>query len=471
MSYLCCAGVKKDSTTNTQTENRDYVYDTTRYIDRRVTDWSARDDAAMYSENLRVATLIAWPSEKPKPSDMAARGFFYKGNQECRVTCAFCGINFDGWSELHELMQLHRTLVPACKGVDGKYGNIPISNQIELSWEVKDNPVNEASTSSSVPAVSLHRSTQKLVKALPDFYSSEYHRLNTFIKYEWHRKTPDKEELARKGFYLLKGGFVRCAYCTGRIFHQNKLVLIDFDIDLAHASVSPACSFLRRPEQCYNITIKSGTLHPFPEEEIHRCRNSVAQEIIDNYRDIQQIEDVIQGDKDNHGNHRFLPPPNPLQHRNPYMSVAAARTRTYNNHPPFQVDVSDLVASGLYYTGVGDFVRCYSCGGGLNCWKFKENPWIRHAQFYPECMHVKHHKGKEFVEMRQLEIVEISKGLPQRKRKREEASQMDCRNCLRKADILFISCGHVSACNKCQKDMAVCPQCKRRSDIKLRIFL
>ncbi|XP_052807810.1 E3 ubiquitin-protein ligase XIAP-like [Mya arenaria] len=64
-------------------------------------------------------------------------------------------------------------------------------------------------------------------------------------------------------------------------------------------------------------------------------------------------------------------------------------------HSP--VEVEDLVAAGLVYTGVGDSVRCYHCGGGLRNWETGDDPMEQHAKWYPTCQHVLITKGKNYI--------------------------------------------------------------------------
>ncbi|XP_052239676.1 baculoviral IAP repeat-containing protein 3-like isoform X1 [Dreissena polymorpha] len=65
-------------------------------------------------------------------------------------------------------------------------------------------------------------------------------------------------------------------------------------------------------------------------------------------------------------------------------------------HSP--VKIEDLVEAGLVYTGVGDSVRCYHCGGGLRNWEDGDSPMEEHAKWYPNCQHVLIAKGKQFIQ-------------------------------------------------------------------------
>ncbi|CAG0879227.1 unnamed protein product [Cyprideis torosa] len=47
--------------------------------------------------------------------------------------------------------------------------------------------------------------------------------------------------------------------------------------------------------------------------------------------------------------------------------------------------------------GVGDFVNCFHCGGGLKNWEPNDDVWIEHAKWYPGCPFVLLSKGEAFV--------------------------------------------------------------------------
>ncbi|WAR07716.1 BIR7A-like protein [Mya arenaria] len=60
---------------------------------------------------------------------------------------------------------------------------------------------------------------------------------------------------------------------------------------------------------------------------------------------------------------------------------------------------SNLLAdAGLFYTGVADCVRCFSCGGGMRNWEAGDDPWIEHARWFPNCEYVQQKKGQSFID-------------------------------------------------------------------------
>ncbi|KAJ0183550.1 hypothetical protein K1T71_001526 [Dendrolimus kikuchii] len=52
----------------------------------------------------------------------------------------------------------------------------------------------------------------------------------------------------------------------------------------------------------------------------------------------------------------------------------------------------DLAAAGFFYTGQGDKVLCFQCGGGLKDWEPEDDPWQQHVQWFNQCVYVKQRK-------------------------------------------------------------------------------
>ena len=102
--------------------------------------------------------------------------------------------------------------------------------------------------------------------------------------------------------------------------------------------------------------------------------------------------------------------------------------KTWPDHLP--VNVSELVDSGLVYTGVGDAVRCYHCGGGLRNWERGDNPMFEHAKWYPNCPHVLLVKGQAYIDAvergEDLAASERQTGPPEIKADIESAAAQAC---------------------------------------------
>ncbi|WAR08448.1 BIRC7-like protein [Mya arenaria] len=86
------------------------------------------------------------------------------------------------------------------------------------------------------------------------------------------------------------------------------------------------------------------------------------------------------------------------------------------------VKVEDLVAAGLVYTGVGDSVRCYHCGGGLRNWESGDDPMEQHAKWYPTCQHVLITKGKNYIHS--VEAGENPDRMPKRSKVKQASAEV-----------------------------------------------
>lgn len=83
----------------------------------------------------------------------------------------------------------------------------------------------------------------------------------------------------------------------------------------------------------------------------------------------------------------------------PQYAVYSKRLESFDEWPEhIPVKKEDLVEAGLVYTGVGDSVRCYFCGGGLRNWVREDVPMEEHAKWYPKCPHILLVKGQGYVE-------------------------------------------------------------------------
>ena len=57
-----------------------------------------------------------------------------------------------------------------------------------------------------------------------------------------------------------------------------------------------------------------------------------------------------------------------------------------------------MVDAGFYYKGSGDRVLCFYCDKGLFYWKPRDNPWYKHAKWFPICEFVLEKQGVNYVE-------------------------------------------------------------------------
>ncbi|KAH8343117.1 hypothetical protein KR059_005281 [Drosophila kikkawai] len=83
----------------------------------------------------------------------------------------------------------------------------------------------------------------------------------------------------------------------------------------------------------------------------------------------------------------------------PEFAVESARLRTFEAWPRnLKQKPHQLAEAGFFYTGVGDRVRCFSCGGGLKDWDDNDEPWEEHARWLSQCRFVKLMKGQVYID-------------------------------------------------------------------------
>jgi hypothetical protein len=203
----------------------------------------------------------------------------------------------------------------------------------------------------------------------------------------------------------------------------------------------------------------------------HLRLNQISRTLEANQRTASQVYEIIEGDKANKGDHRLLKQVIRKTPCNLHMSMISSRIKSFRGVREVNLDVRELAISGFYYCGPGDYVRCYACNGGLQDWAPNEDPWERHAGFYNDCLHVNHHKGREYVEDQSRRIMEYSKGIFPTKLLKEKTMPLTCRCCGERANILFINCGHISSCNECHDNLSACPQCKEKTAGRMRVYL
>lgn len=58
----------------------------------------------------------------------------------------------------------------------------------------------------------------------------------------------------------------------------------------------------------------------------------------------------------------------------------------------------ELYPAGFYYTGEGDKVRCFDCGGCVEGWNHIDNAWSEHARLFPNCDYVRINKGEFYID-------------------------------------------------------------------------
>lgn len=283
-------------------------------------------------------------------------------------------------------------------------------------------------------------------------YNSEVNRLHSFSR--WNVPYISKELLARYGFYYIgPGDLVGCHFCQVEIgmWEPTDNVLSE------HIRWSPRCPLLRKRSP-QNIPIDPDFLN---EELLGDL------EVSDLDIDIRPL-DVC-------GCGYMRVAENVPSY--PKFALEAARLTSFEDWPrAIKARPAQLADAGFFYTGKGDKVNCFSCGGGLKDWDDTDEPWEQHAIWYPECVYLNLVKGSDFVKQISLrknttpnepiptpsaeasETVEIVEGDEENKMLRDHR----CRVCMiNELDTVFEPCGHVVACAKCASSVTKCPMCRR----------
>jgi baculoviral IAP repeat-containing protein 7/8 len=164
-----------------------------------------------------------------------------------------------------------------------------------------------------------------------------------------------------------------------------------------------------------------------------------------------------------------------------------------------------LSDAGFYYTGKGDKVCCFSCGGGLKDWEENDEPWEQHAMWYGKCEYLKLMKGADFIEKMALKRDEICKRSTesaascsssqssQESLKDTQSQSSSCEKLQENSDksdeeeekkdsklckicysaeynTIFLPCGHVIACAKCASSVSKCPACRQPFENVMRVY-
>ena len=174
-----------------------------------------------------------------------------------------------------------------------------------------------------------------------------------------------------------------------------------------------------------------------------------------------------------------------------------------------------LAKSGLYYTGRGDAVICFSCNGGLKDWEVTDDPWVEHALWFPACPFLTIEKGGEFIrsvcETRyEQQLTEASSVAAASSASTQTlsgpASETKCQQqvsedsgytspvedvavakteeqpsffsvnlciicCDNERSVVFLPCGHLIACGTCAIQFKTCPTCRSEITSLIKAFL
>jgi hypothetical protein len=232
----------------------------------------------------------------------------------------------------------------------------------------------------------------------------EENRLKTFNN--WNIPFVNKHQLALLGFYYYDlDDIVKCYFCSVEIGKWER----GDDVLASHIKWSPSCNFIRG-----------------------------------------RITNNIPINNPNAESHDF----------NPDFAVEAKRLESYGSEwPNIKQRPQELSNAGFFYTGKGDRVCCFKCGGGLKDWEENDDPWEQHAIWYGKCEYLKLMKGDTFIINAQKKKYAFG---VLRTVLEDEIEKKICKICyLNDYDTVFLPCGHIIACAKCASNVDKCPMCRQ----------
>ncbi|XP_076408314.1 baculoviral IAP repeat-containing protein 1a-like [Peromyscus maniculatus bairdii] len=293
----------------------------------------------MRSEAKRLKTFVTYDTFRSwTPQDMAAAGFYFTG-VKLGVQCFCCSLILFCTSLRKTPIESHRRLCPGCEFLLGK----DVGNIGKYDIRVK--------------------SPEKL-RGGKARYQKEEARLESFENWPFYAHGTSPRVLSAAGFVFTgKRDTVQCFSCGGCLGNWEE----GDDPWKEHAKWFPKCEFLQSKKSSEEIAqyIKSyeGFVHVTGE---HFVNSWVRREL--------PMVSAFCNDS--------------------VFANEELRLDTFKDWPhESPVAVEALVRAGLFYTGIKDTVRCFSCGGCMEKWEEGDDPLEEHTRFYPNCLFLQNLKS------------------------------------------------------------------------------
>nr|XP_010308751.1 PREDICTED: E3 ubiquitin-protein ligase XIAP [Balearica regulorum gibbericeps] len=206
-------------------------------------------------------------------------------------------------------------------------------------------------------------------------WAQEHYRLGTFVEFPLDCPV-SASALARAGFvYTGEGDKVKCFSCHRTI---EGWAPGDSAVE-RHKNLSPNCKFITESTSLEN------NVHPLPQNYQHRTENGSSNSTLPcTLADPSDLEaDYLLRTR------QVVDMSDNLYPKNPAMCSEETRLKSFHNWPlNSQLTPQELANAGFYYTGVGDEVACFCCGGKLKKWEPSDRAWSEHKRHFPKCLFV-----------------------------------------------------------------------------------
>lgn len=409
--------------------------------------------AILYSEyvkedsRLRTFTGIRNPAFDSR--ELAAAGFFYTGGQ---VVCFWCGHGLKNWTMSDDPWYCHLKQSPHC-------GFLAFAlREVDLN-AYKERIRAEQTTLQCLPEKQAQQGNEQRQR-----YTTFKTRVLTFSK--WTKPTPTPQKLAEAGFYYTgESDIVRCFHCRVGLGDWND----GEDPWIEHAKLFPCCGFVIRNKGFNFIQSVQNDLQnegvaaaqvPEIERAIQTPRNDETLETNPfNSGDIASVNGLVESSE------RPLPWP---------CGLPAPRSINQDEVPMRESDnpIYSQAAQAVINLGFSKAAVCMAIE------KLNSEGTIWDANVLVEWLFENQHRCKpqECLQRRSLSIDFIRDDLPETSEETVRQinilkTRITCYRCeVREANILFVPCAHVRACQECSVEATVCFLCKEEIKEKIKIY-
>ncbi|XP_060065157.1 E3 ubiquitin-protein ligase XIAP-like [Ylistrum balloti] len=157
---------------------------------------------------------------------------------------------------------------------------------------------------------------------------------------------------------------------------------------------------------CHNCGFKYMNWQTGDNPLVLHQQQSPSCHVVCNQVENQNFEEIShqhhENDRNTHTNIRSLQQgigQSEARPRFPYFESFSARLQSFNQwqHTTWSsISLNVFANAGLFYEGNYDIVTCFYCGGRLGHWDRGDDPFFKHACYYPACPYVRQSKDYRF---------------------------------------------------------------------------